>query len=309
MRQSFDPVPQSWPRRLVLGGAVVLACAVVLPRTSSPVDAAPVLVVAQAPAPASTDRAPAGEAKADAGKADAARSAPAKADAKAAAPKPDAQGDASTDAADKDTEPSAAERDRPTSEVTIDHRGITVHKGGRRVNVQAFGTDREYDSFEDFVNDAPWLAGLVFLVVLMVFLTPLLIVVLLIWYKVRKTRMQNETMLRLAEKGVAPADAIATMTGGTVPANVLPPGSTPLYEQARALRKHAAWSDLRKGVILLAVGLGLCFFSIFDDGTPNSVGLVLLFLGIGYCILWYFEDRRTPAEPQRGTGVPPPGSA
>ena len=49
------------------------------------------------------------------------------------------------------------------------------------------------------------------------------------------------------------------------------------------------------------------FFSMLDDGTPNSVGLVFLFLGIGYAVLWYFEDRhlaaqRPPSEPGGGEG-------
>ena len=55
------------------------------------------------------------------------------------------------------------------------------------------------------MQDAPWLAGLVFLMVLLVFLVPLLIIVLLIWYKIRKNRMANETMLKLAERGVVAA--------------------------------------------------------------------------------------------------------
>jgi hypothetical protein len=79
-------------------------------------------------------------------------------------------------------------------------------------------------------------------------------------------------------------------------------------EQAKALRTHAAWSDLRKGVILGAIGLALTFFSMLDDGTPNSVGLVFLFLGIGYTVLWYFEDRQL-ATPKSVPPPPPAGGA
>jgi lysozyme family protein len=82
----------------------------------------------------------------------------------------------------------------------------------------------------------------------------------------------------------------------------------PLVEQAKALRTHAAWSDLRKGVILGAIGLALTFFSMLDDGTPNSVGLVFLFLGIGYAVLWYFEDRQLAA-PASTPPPPPAGGA
>jgi hypothetical protein len=54
------------------------------------------------------------------------------------------------------------------------------------------------------------------------------------------------------------------------------------------------------------VGLGLTFFSMMDDGTPNSVGLIFLFVGLGYCLLWSLEDRtRTPQREPSGT--PPAG--
>jgi len=162
------------------------------------------------------------------------------------------------------------------------------------------------------VQDAPWLAGLVFLSTLLVFLVPLLIVVLLIWYKLRKNRIANETMLKLAERGVVPPaaamDAVASGTAGSVAAAATapaPPPGMPAYEQVRYVRRRAVWSDLRKGVILLAIGLGLSFWSILDDGTANSVGLVLLFLGLGYCALWFFEDRT--AQPEQPPRTPPAG--
>ena len=98
------------------------------------------------------------------------------------------------------------------TDIRIDRHGIRVEKGRKHVTVEGLGTDREYDSFESFVQDAPWLAGLVFMVVLLVFLMPLLIIALLIWYKVRKNRMLNETMLKLAERGVVPpAEAMAAI--------------------------------------------------------------------------------------------------
>ncbi|MEP7275946.1 MAG: DUF6249 domain-containing protein [Betaproteobacteria bacterium] len=205
-----------------------------------------------------------------------------------------------------DADAEARSGDRTGTDVTIDRHGIRVDKGRKHVTVQAFGGDREYDSFESFVQDAPWLAGLVFLVVLMVFLVPLLIIVLLIWYKLRKNRMQNETMLKLAEKGVVPpAEAMAALDASGVPSG---PTTTPLYEQAKQIRQRAVASDLRKGVIMLAAGLALSLWSILDDGSANSVGMVLLFVGIGYCVLWFVEDR-SPGPRAGGSLPPPPGGA
>ena len=59
-------------------------------------------------------------------------------------------------------------------------------------------------------------------IVFIVFLTPILIIALIIWYKMRKNRMQNETMLTLAEKGIVPpAEAMQAIGTGRVDA-VLP---------------------------------------------------------------------------------------
>jgi len=232
-----------------------------------------------------------------------------------AAPRPPAaDAPKDTDAADEDAdEPAdaAAPQSGASKSVTIDRHGIFIEKGNKRVRIEGLGRDREYDSFEQFVQDAPWLAGLVFLTVLMVFLIPLLIIVLLIWYKLRKNRLANETMLKLAERGIVPPtsamDAVASgnAVAAAAAAAETPPPNMPAYERARFLHRRTVWSDLRKGVILTAIGLGLVFFSILDDGTPNSVGLVFLFVGLGYCLLWFFEDRTTTRPP--GTpGVPPP---
>jgi hypothetical protein len=205
-----------------------------------------------------------------------------------------------------------AGKDETSKHITIDSHGIVVEKGSKRVRIEGLARDREYDSFEQFVQDAPWLAGLVFLTVLLVFLVPLLIIVLLVWYKIRKNRMANETMLRLAEHGVVPPaaamDAVASGSAASVAAAAGPPPAAPAYEHARVVHHRTVWSDLRKGVILTGLGLGLSAYSVFDDGSPNGVGLVFLFVGLGYCLLWYFEDR-TRGSKRDMPGTPPAGGA
>jgi len=194
------------------------------------------------------------------------------------------------------------------------NHGIIIHKGSKRIRIEGIGRDGEYDSFEQFINDAPWLAGVVFLTVLLVFLVPLLIIVLLIWYKMRKNRLANETMIKLAERGVLPpaaameAVASGSQAAAAATATAPPPAGMPAYEYARSLQRRTVWSDLRKGVILTGVGLGLTVFSMLDDGTPNSVGLVFLFVGLGYGLLWFFEERNTQSR-RDSSGNPPPGAA
>ena len=119
----------------------------------------------------------------------------AKAAAKEAAQTAKDEAQAAKDAADAD--------DAPT--VTIDRNGIRVEDASgkkKRVHIGLGGTDREYDSFDQFVHEDRGLAFMVFGIVFIVFLTPVLITGLFIWYKLRKNRMLNDTMVQLAEKGV-----------------------------------------------------------------------------------------------------------
>ena len=102
----------------------------------------------------------------------------------------------------------------------------------------------------------------------LVFLAPLLVIVLIVWYKIRKNRMLNETMLKLAERGVMPpAEAMEALGSTRLPPAPPPAPGVPIYEQAKLLRQRSAWSDLRKGVMLVAVGLALTAYSAFDDGS------------------------------------------
>jgi hypothetical protein len=236
-----------------------------------------------------------------------------------AEPEPKAGSETTPDTAGKETKSNKEAAPKQTAkpprdaEVTIDPRGIVIDHGDKHVRIRGSGVDTEYDSFEQFAKDAPWLAGLVFFVVSLIFLVPLLIIVLLIWYKVRKNRMLNETMIKLAEKGVVPpAQAMEALNASRVePAVTAGPATAPMYEQAKMIRHRAAWSDLRKGVLMIAVGFGLTAYSMFDDGSPNALGLILLFVGIGFCVLWFFEERdpsQRPASPPPPSGMPPGGA-
>jgi hypothetical protein len=159
------------------------------------------------------------------------------------------------------------------------------------------------------VHTEPTLAIMIIAIVAVVFLAPVFAIALILSYRMRKTRMQNETMLKLAEKGiVGPTEAIAAVAMGTMPAQAdaaaRAAGVGAAVERAQHLRTRAAWSDLRKGIVMGAIGLGLTIFSVFDDRSPNAIGLVLLFVGIGYVVLWWFEQRQL-APRSDGDGNPP----
>ena len=296
-----NPLPrltiQPLARRIVLGGAVLGALVVAFGPYAPSVHAGE-----SSPAPGIATTLLVAQAEVSKAAKDA--SGAAKAAAKEAA-------QAAKDEARAAKDEAASSDDAPT--VTIDRHGIRVEdaesgaKKHKRVVVGLGSTDREYDSFEQFVHEDRGLAAMVIGIVFIVFLTPVLITGLLIWYKLRKNRMLNDTMMKLAEKGVVPpAEALQALNSGRTAAAVnAMAASAPLVEQAKALRSQAAWSDLRKGVILGAVGLSFIAFSMFDDRSPNWFGLVLLFLGIGYAFLWYFEDRQLAAP----TSPPPPPPA
>jgi hypothetical protein len=216
------------------------------------------------------------------------------------APAADAPAKAGTDAAIKVTPfppkvqvdtTASGEKDETTS--TDGKRG---NRGRAHYNITE---DPDFESFNGVMRTAPWLVGVVFLVVGSIFLTPVILLVGIIWYKLRKTRLQNEAWLRLAEKGIAPpAQAVDAVASGASPipdstaagAGSAAPGQ--MYEEAKAGIRRVVWSDLRKGILLSAFGVALVLYSITESGTANWLGLVLLFVGIGYVALWWLEDRR-----------------
>ncbi len=144
------------------------------------------------------------------------------------------------------------------------------------------------EDFETVTKNMPWVIGLIFLVVGSIFLTPIVLLVGIIWYKLRKARLQNEAMLALAEKGVVPpAQAADALASGAPPAAAAPQ----VYQQAVAMRKRLVWSDLRKGIILTTLGLAFSFYWLVSAAEPSWLGLVLLFVGVGYVVLWWLEGR------------------
>jgi len=170
-------------------------------------------------------------------------------------------------------------------------------------NSGALRFDTEED-FETISERMPWVIGLIFLVVASIFLTPIVLLVGIVWYKLRKARLQNEALLALAERGIVPpAQAAEALAAGALPASVAPP----VYQHAIALRKRAVWSDLRKGVILSTLGLALSFYELTSAGGPSWIGLVLLFVGAGYVALWWLEGRHLDQAQSGGRDSGRPG--
>lgn len=274
-------------RRLVLGGAFLAACLVAMLPDSASVQAETgrdPLVLAQADPKTAADTA---REAADAAE-QAARDAR-----EVAREARDKAREAAAEARDAARDARRAAKDGGPR-ITIDREGTN---GDRKISIDVPGTHEEFDSFDQFVDKAPAVAAGVVLMFLIAFLTPVMIIFLVIWYKLRKNRMISETMLKLAEKGVVPSLEVMQALGSGRPGPALRAMSAgaPMVEQARGLRKLAAWSDLRRGIIMGAIGFALTVYSVVHSASANWFGLVLLFVGVGYATLWYFEDQQIAA--------------
>ena len=110
------------------------------------------------------------------------------------------------------------------------------------------------------------------LAVILVFGTPIIIVIAILVHKAARTRRIHQTVVALAEKGLpVPPDLFIDKSSADT--------SSPLH----------------KGVILIAVGIGL---TIFFLSMPNrhaawGVGMIPLMIGVGYLIVWKLEGKNS----------------
>ena len=119
------------------------------------------------------------------------------------------------------------------------------------------------------------LVGIVFLTI---FGAPVLIVAVILYFGFSKSRMQHRTIRMMVEKGQP------------VPAELLAP-------PAPAVRQR---SDMRRGVVLVMIGLGLMLFcgaASEWEGGAWAVGIIPFLIGLGYLLVWKLEKKN---------GVPPP---
>ncbi|MEP6710080.1 MAG: DUF6249 domain-containing protein [Verrucomicrobiota bacterium] len=128
-------------------------------------------------------------------------------------------------------------------------------------------------------SDVPWMAvPIVMIVFLTIFGTPVLIVAVIMYFSFSKTRALHRTVQMMVEKGQE------------VPVALLNP---PPAQRQR--------SDLRRGVVLVMIGLGLMiFFAAANDweGGAWSLGIIPFLIGAGYLLVWKLDARKENASPQ-----------
>ena len=110
------------------------------------------------------------------------------------------------------------------------------------------------------------LIGLV--AVVLIFGTPIIIVLAAFRNRTNKQRMVNELALKLAEKG-----------------HPIPPE---LFVEA--VRQK---SDLRRGIIWAAIGMGVVLFGAFDgDSDIMGIGFIPLMIGVGFAVAAWLENKQ-----------------
>ena len=96
---------------------------------------------------------------------------------------------------------------------------------------------------------------------------PLVLVALILLYKHRRNRLALETVERLTQQGLP------------VPAQLLDPP------------RRSAYTGLRAGLVLVALGIALAIF--FADKPPGwSIGLIPGLMGAALLLAWKVETRQ-----------------
>jgi hypothetical protein len=158
------------------------------------------------------------------------------------------------------------------------HFNFTI---GKNDSKSSDADEKRHHSVDD---DVPaMVVPLVGIVFLTIFGAPVLIVAVILYFGFSKSRMQHRTIRMMVEKGQA------------VPAELLAP-------PAPALRQR---SDMRRGVVLTMVGIGvLVWLGAVNDweGGIWSLGLIPLLIGVGYLIVWMLEGGKSKGKADN----PPP---
>src|SRR5438093_2321134 len=140
------------------------------------------------------------------------------------------------------------------------------------------------DKDEDSDDARAWDLGekmaipIVAIVFLTIFGAPVMIVAVIMYFGFSRNRMMHRTIRMMAEKGQP-----------IPPALLAPP--------APAVRQR---SDMRRGVVLCMVGLGLMlFFGAVNDweGGSWAIGVIPFVIGLGYLLVWKLEGKKDISSP------------
>jgi Domain of unknown function (DUF6249) len=148
------------------------------------------------------------------------------------------------------------------------------HKG---FGITVDGSDgEEHDIDHHHEDDVPaWVAPVAIISVLAVFGFPVAIVAVIMFSTWAKTRSLHRTVRMMVEKG-QPVPPELLSSPAAAPVTVRP------------------WYDLRRGIVLVSVGVGVVMFFGISAGWDNGVwalGLIPALIGLGYLLAWRLAYR------------------
>jgi len=145
------------------------------------------------------------------------------------------------------------------------------------VTVTRHNRDHDFDVEDGALMAIPIIA----IIFSMVFGAPVLIVAAIMFFSYLRSRSLHRTVREMVEKGQP------------VPAT--------LFAQPPAVK---ARSDMRRGVVLVMVGVGIMIFlgAVNDwEGGAWALGIIPFLIGVGHLIVWKLEG---PKEPDKAPPLP-----
>ena len=159
-------------------------------------------------------------------------------------------------------------------EKKINKKGLSITVGDDDEREESRDRRHGASRFDgDFSDKDSWLAiPIVGVVFLSIFGAPVLIVGLIMYFSMSKTRAMHRTVRMMVEKGQE------------VPVALLYPPP--------AIRQR---SDMRRGIVLVMVGVGLMiFFAAVNEweGGAWAIGIIPFLIGCGYLLVWKLEGSK-----------------
>jgi hypothetical protein len=170
---------------------------------------------------------------------------------------------------------------KPSSEpspVRINNTG--AHVGGQNP------ADNDKSSLGGFA-----IAALALLIPFAPFVMIIAIVAIVFYFKHRRNKMMQETMLALIEKGVPITPELLAQL------RITPSGSSNKPGQQPGQSRHRR---LLPGLILTGVGTALLITNLGRNSGDNKAGWIVLFIGVAFLIVWFVErkDKNNEQPPQ-----------
>jgi hypothetical protein len=179
------------------------------------------------------------------------------------------------------TSPAATVSPSASPESALERSIAKKHKKHFNFTIGDQDSDTEAKESGSHEDVPAMVVPLVAVVFLTIFGAPVLIVAVIMYFGFSKNRMMHRTVRMMVEKGQP------------VPAALLAP---PAPAQAQR-------SDMRRGVVLVMVGLGIMvFLGAMNDweGGAWALGIIPFLIGAGYLLVWKLEG------PKAKTDNPPP---